>query len=393
MQKIDADVLLLEACDFKNFPQGGQLSFARQLMTAFGPRFALVGVSTDDSPVGKWIRKEFDGIIYYFFGIGRRNPLIRKPLIPSRLSAMVQLKYYEKDILSSGVSNIFTQAPEMLWIASTWDLKNICYMFPGVNNPLHMPRYKFGKIFARLFDYITFKSLNRVNLILACADDQSIQQLIFRSNSKLNIDRIVKFPTRVDTNIFYPIDMLSARRSLDLPIDKTIILYVGRLNKVKGWDFILNSFICFLKYKKNSLLVFVGDGEDKSCIESEIVKNGLNDKVLIAGQKTSEKVSNYLNASDICVIGSVKEGWSMSMLEALATGKPLVSTDVSGASEMIKEGENGFVVHDRNPELFSEAMFKALRLKYSKKISVSLANKYSTSNLARDLGALWPPLS
>lgn len=49
--------LLIEGCDFVDYPTGGQLSFARQMMRTFGNRLALVGISTDDTPVGVWLKK------------------------------------------------------------------------------------------------------------------------------------------------------------------------------------------------------------------------------------------------------------------------------------------------------------------------------------------------
>lgn len=393
MQKINADVLLLEACDFNSYPPGGQLSFAKQLMTSFGSRLALVGLSSDGTPVGKWVIKEFEEIRYNFFAIDKYDKNTEKPIIPRRLSSLIQLKHYEKIILSSGISNIFIQSPELMWVASKWPLQNKCYMYPGVDNPLEMPRYKWGRIFSKFFDIITFLKLKNFNLILACADEKSIEQLIARSKYTLSTSNIIKFPTRVDTSIFFPENSNFSRKKLSLPIDRCIFLFIGRLNKVKGWEFILNSFINFNKFNNNSSLIFVGDGEDKDLIRYEIIKNNVRDEVILVGNKSPREVALYLNAANVYLVGSFKEGWSLSMLEALATGKPLVSTNVSGASEMILEGENGFIVYDRDPKLFSEAMTKALLLQNPNSRSISIANKYSISNLARDLGALWPPLS
>ncbi|MCG8570242.1 MAG: hypothetical protein MJB14_08895 [Spirochaetes bacterium] len=93
---ISCDALLIESCDFMNFPTGGQLSFAKQLIASFGNRFALVGICTDETPVGKWVIKSIDGVDFWFFGIGRRSITPEKPLIPERIKSAMQLIFYKK---------------------------------------------------------------------------------------------------------------------------------------------------------------------------------------------------------------------------------------------------------------------------------------------------------
>ena len=83
----------------------------------------------------------------------------------------------------------------------------------------------------------------------------------------------------------------------------------------------------------------------------------------------------------------------MAMLETLECGKPIVSTNVSGAKDMIRQGQNGFVVEKRDPAEFAKGMGDALKLQGSQQISLGIAENYALKNLARDLGALWKPLS
>jgi glycosyltransferase involved in cell wall biosynthesis len=80
------------------------------------------------------------------------------------------------------------------------------------------------------------------------------------------------------------------------------------------------------------------------------------------------------------------------MLETLACGKPLVSTDVSGARAMVRQGINGFVVA-REPDPFSSAVVSALELKDCQAASLEIARRFSVDTLARDLGVIWPPLA
>lgn len=385
------NVLLIENCDFQTFPVGGQLFFARQMMKAFGNRLALVGLSTDATPIGRWVEKEIDAVHYQFFSIGKRNISAKRPFIPERLRSHIELMYFKDKILSSGITNVFTQAPELLIAVAGWKLDHLCYQFPGVENPLRMPRYKWGKFFAGVFEKKIFRALEKVDTILACADESAIDSLVTRSLGTLAADKVIAFPTRVDTTTFFPSDKSNARKLLGLPPDKIILVATGRINKVKGWNFILESYVHFIQKHPDSLLVYLGDGEDRAFLEQEIQKFELTNNVRITGFKPSFQVAQYLNAADVCVVGSYKEGWSLAMLEALACGKPLVSTDVSGARDMIINGKNGFVITERKTDLFAEALVQSLDLEACS-ISLQIAQKYSLASLKNDMAHLWSPL-
>jgi len=80
------------------------------------------------------------------------------------------------------------------------------------------------------------------------------------------------------------------------------------------------------------------------------------------------------------------------MCEMIACGKALVSTNVSGATAMIREGLNGFILKERDPDLYANAVLKAMALPDAGKHSMEIAEKYTLQYLARDIGALWQPL-
>ncbi len=385
--------LIIENCNFIDYPTGGHLSFARQMMYAFGNRLALVGITTDNTPIGKWVEKEIDGIRYQFFSVGRRKGSARKPVIPERLSMFTDLMRYRKKILSSGIKNVFTQAPEILMVVSRWHMESICYDFPGVENPLVMPRYSWGKMLINLYDRELFKALKKVDVILACADEASIRDLTRRSKGSLQRDRVILFPTRVDTSVFRATGKRVAREALHLPPDSLIIMSCGRISRVKGWDLLLDSFSVLLSKFPHALFIFVGDGEERNLLKTHATALGLDGKVIITGFQKPEMVAGYINAADLVVVGSHKEGWSIAMLEALACGKNVVSTNISGASDMILEGVTGFIVRSRNAEMFATAIESALSMPDPNDTSVAASEKYALEHLQNDIAGLWGPLS
>jgi glycosyltransferase involved in cell wall biosynthesis len=162
---------------------------------------------------------------------------------------------------------------------------------------------------------------------------------------------------------------------------------------VKGWDLVLDAFAAVRACARDARLVFVGDGEDRDALMSRASEAGLADAVSVTGFLPPADVATWLNAADVVVVGSHVEGWSIAMLEALGCGKPLVSTDVSGAREMIHDGENGFVVATRDPRAFARAILSARELPHARAVSLSLAPGYDLANLVRQIGSVWKVLA
>jgi glycosyltransferase involved in cell wall biosynthesis len=384
--------LLIEGCDFERFPPGGQLSSAKQMMAAFGNRLALVGICTDRTPVGRWIERAFGAERFLFYGVGHSAPSSDKPLVPARLAQYLRLTLHRKGILSLGVRAAFLQAPEALLVVSRWGLDSVCYRFPGVENPLSMPRYQWGRVLAGWFDRRLFDALARTDVILASADDRAIDALVARSGGSLPRNRVCRLPTQFDSAIFRPSPAVESQRGLGLDLSSPLVVSVGRLNRVKGWDLLLESFKRLAETHRGAQLVFVGDGEDRSALLARVSELELADRVTVTGFLEPSDVAAWLNAADVVAVGSHKEGWSVAMLEALGCGKAIVSTDVSGARDMIREGENGFVVRTRDPEAHAEAIRRALLLRDAQRVSVEIASRYGLDSIGQ-IGKLWKVLA
>lgn len=389
MNKQDIDFIFFSGDNGYDFPKGGITSFSRQMMNVFGNRMALVGISTDDSPIGKWITKELDGKTYLFFSIARVDKNQIKPFIPQRLSGYFKLKKYKNKILELDVKNAFVQNSHFLLAINNWNLPNQAYIFHGATNPLEKPRYPFAKWLAPVYERIMFQRLKSYNAIFAAADDNDIKKLVKRSGNLIGNKKIIKLPTRFDSTIFFPADKQESKQALHLEKDKSIIVQVGRISKQKGCDFILKSFYKFLKSYPDSVLYYVGDGEEKANLKEQIKSLKLTDKVKITGFVSTEQVALYYNAADLVVVGSHMEGWSIAMVEALACGKNIVATNVSGAKDMISEGKNGFIVEPRDSELFSMKMVEALKLPALNECSINKSDTYSLSTLRKDIEDNW----
>ncbi len=385
------DVLFIELCDYDGFPMGGQLSFARQMVHTFGSKLALVGISTDNTPIGRWVKKTINGRTCDFLSVARWKKSHRRPLVPMRLRNYCSLRRYRKQILSIDTRAAFIGSPEAILASHNWGWDSLCYYFAGLENPLRTSRYKWARPLAAWFDSRFLPALQSANLLLAAADEPSIKGFLAQTGDRLPKEGIISFPTRADTDIFHPVDRPTTRRWLGIPESAPMFVSVGRLNREKGWDLLLEAFQLLLRTRADAHFYFVGDGEDRREIEQQHRRRGLIGRVHITGCLAPQRVAGYLNAADVFVLGSHFEGWPTAMVEALATGKPIVSTSVSAAAELIENGKNGYIVDHRDAPLFCDMMVKALSLD-AHQDSLEKSRPYALDRLAEDLGNLWPPL-
>ncbi|MFZ5570351.1 MAG: glycosyltransferase [Thermodesulfobacteriota bacterium] len=388
---VTPDILHIESCNFIDKPAGGQLNFSRQLMKALGNRLALVGwASAPSDPIGCWFNKEIDGTVYRYFAICGDHQTDKKPLIPKRLATWFQIKKYQKRILSLGIPNILVREHAVIMALKTIPAHNLCFYFPGTEAPLSISRYSWAKRFSGIFDHLFFMALARkANCILAAADDQAIKELKRRASETLRNKAILPFPTRVDTEIFHPADKMEMRRKLSLPENKIIAVTTGRIHWAKGWRFLLDSFRLYVTRFPEAVFIYVGDGAERKQLEQYVIDLGLQEKVIAVGYQNSMKIASYLQASDLFLMGSWKEGWSTVLLEALACQIPIVTTRFSSADTIVQSGINGFVV-EREPVEFSTAMEKALNLPDVASYADMVISRYSLGNLSKDLLQVWP---
>ena len=355
-------ILFIEICNFIDYPTGGHLSFAKNMIYAFGNELMLVGSTTDNNdPIGKWFKKEIDGVLFDYFAIKRINKTSKKPIIPSRISSYIWLKKYIKEIFKRNDFDIvLVQTPEVLLASKKYLKRNTIIEMPGIENPLSISRYKIGRLFSYFYDYFFFKLVERKYLFLAAADTKSINSFVDRSKGKIVLENVKQFPNTFNQDFFKVRNKKEVREQLNIPIDVNLIVTVGRLNWFKGWKFMIDSFNLFLKEKPNSIFYFIGDGEDETSISLYIDELKLGEKVKLIGRKEFEELGLFLSASDLFIMGSYKEGWSTSLVEAIASGLPCVVTDFSSARDLVKDGVNGYVLDNRNEYNFFQKMNLAL---------------------------------
>ncbi len=149
------------------------------------------------------------------------------------------------------------------------------------------------------------------------------------------------------------------RSDLGLAPDTRIIGSVGRLNPVKDQSTLLRAFARLRVEFVDTALVLVGDGALRGSLESQAAALGIADTVRFLGDRSD--VRELLQGFDIFALSSLSEGYSMALLEACASGLPIVATDVGGNREIVVDGRNGRLVPPARDDALADAFATLLR--------------------------------
>jgi len=201
-----------------------------------------------------------------------------------------------------------------------------------------------GKEFLKmLFDKsIGFKILKSAKRVIAVSNIE-VEQYIKMGVER---DRISLIPNGINISEFENADKVKGnfRRAYKLS-DKKILLFIGRLNAIKGIDFLLNTFAILTKDIKDTILVIAGpDDGYKNEIERRINLLNINDKVLLIDGLYGEDKIAAMTDADIFIYPSRHEIFGIAPLEALMCGTPVIVTDNCGCADFLREANGGIVV-------------------------------------------------
>jgi len=174
--------------------------------------------------------------------------------------------------------------------------------------------------------------------------------------SRLGVtSRIEVVATGIDLEQFAPGDRLLARRQLELPSDGLILLYVGRLDREKNVEFLLDTFESIGSRSVNTYLVLVGRGKEERRLRALASSLSVGKRILFVGSVPMERVADYYRAADLFVFASLTETQGLAVAEAHATGLPAVAIHASGVEDVVRDGETGLLVPPDRAE-FSSAV-------------------------------------
>jgi len=232
-------------------------------------------------------------------------------------------------------------------------------------------------------------------IIAATQAEKSQLEFLYQTNSK----KIHIIPPGVNTSRFYPIAKDEAKSVINIPIDQQMILFVGRIEPLKGLDVLLRAlailkdsglFSCCPHY----LAVIGGDtdiSEPEMNVEMAHLQDlrkelCLEDLVVFLGKRSQDTLPYYYSAAEVVVMPSHYESFGMVALEAMACGTPVIASQVGGLAYLIQDNVTGFVVPDSEPEGLANKISmllqdKNLREKFGRQ-GAEYSKDYSWENIA-----------
>lgn len=332
-------IKVLHICD-KFGLRGSTIHGVSRLLTWWFPRYdrtsfevKLYGVKTPDNASQSL---EDEGLSISFMGKPR--------LSPSILPAFMRVIREEK--------------PDVLhlhgWIASNFG--RIAGRLSGVPSIMHEhgvdPAFPSSQRFADL----VLSSLTDT----AVAVSQSVQKFLveqrYVDSGKI---RLVYNGAPLDQfRVADPALIASARKDLGIPDGAKIVGSIGRLDTQKGLIFLINAIPEIVKNVPNARFLVVGDGPKKAELEETAKKLGLSEIVCFTGHRSD--IATIQSMLDVQAFPSLWEGTPLTVFEAMAMGRAIVSTDVDGLGEILVDGSSALIVPPSNTQSLAKGITRVL---------------------------------
>jgi glycosyltransferase involved in cell wall biosynthesis len=199
--------------------------------------------------------------------------------------------------------------------------------------------------------------------------------------------KIKEIPYGVDTSKYKNIKLLRRvmRQKYNLKTNDTVLLAVGRMVEKKGTQYIIKAMPDITKKNKNVKLVLIGDGSEKEELMRLAKKLKVENNTVFLGKVDYGELSKIYAISDVYVAPSVKDSFGnleshiVAMFEAIASGIPVVATELAVSANYVVDGKNGYRVPQKKPKALSDAINKVLKtgnLSKMGKFSQQIAQKH-----------------
>ena len=239
-------------------------------------------------------------------------------------------------------------------------------------------------------------------IVATLADQTQLRFLYKASDRKLEI-----IPPGVDTSHFYPIPSDEAKLFLGLLPEDRMVLFVGRIEPLKGVDTLIRAMACLqLKNEGHPVhLAIIGGDPDANPedMTAEMTRlQNLSDElsmgqtVIFLGKRGQDTLPYYYSAAEVVVMPSHYESFGMVALEAMACGTPVIASDIGGLGFLVQDGETGYTIPDGEPDTMCEKLSlllgnAQLRERMGRR-AAEVAQSYAWENIAKQIVGIYQEL-
>jgi len=204
------------------------------------------------------------------------------------------------------------------------------------------------------------QALNEATGVISVS--HSLRDLLVGRGVRASQFRVI--PNAVDRQRFRPGDRRAARLRLGVADDVPLVVCVGNLIELKRHHVLIEAFARLRASRPAAQLAIVGGGEAEPAYEARLRAQaqaaGVGDAVRFVGRIPPSEVANWLQAGDVFALATSREGCCNSILEALASGRPVVTTPAGDNAHFVCDGVNGYIVPIDQAEATSSALGRAL---------------------------------
>jgi glycosyltransferase involved in cell wall biosynthesis len=269
-------------------------------------------------------------------------------ILPFWVRLCLQIQKIKPDIVHS--QSLMYGVPAIM----TKKILKIPYVVWGQGSDIYLP--------GKLLSMISKPIIQNADTVLALTEDmkQEIQNIYNRET--------IVVPNGIDLMGFKYSSRCSKERG-----SRTVI-FVGRLHPVKGVQYLIEAMTIVHQRMPDIKLIIVGDGTERSNLKRLVEELDLNDCIQFLGQVPQERIPEVMHQADVFVLPSLSEGFPVVLLEAMASGLPVIATSVRGIPDIIGEGKNGHLVNVKRPDEIADKIL-TLMLDNKQWEEISLNNK------------------
>jgi teichuronic acid biosynthesis glycosyltransferase TuaC len=204
--------------------------------------------------------------------------------------------------------------------------------------------------------YLAARAVTRADRVLTVSEGLSSAAISLGAPAS----RVKMIPNGCDHSIFHSRDRIATRSKLGINPAMRLILFVGRLTTLKGIPELLAAFTQVRQKFPNAELVCIGDGK----LEQSLSATAKAEGVRVLGNKTSSEIADWLGACDLFCLPSHSEGCPNAVVEALCSGRAVISTTVGGIPDLV-DNSSGILVPPREPQKLAAAICEGLGRKWN----------------------------
>ncbi len=237
-------------------------------------------------------------------------------------------------------------------------------------------------VFGGLYDHLIGKSvLQKADKIISVSSWSALDIQAYG----IPADKLSVIHNGIDTGAFKPKKSTAFREKHG--IKGPMLLFVGRVIRQKGLEYLLEAMPAITARVPEAKLVIIGRGNRLQLIKKMVDKLGLQGNVVFPGFVSEDDLKTALCECDAFVLPSLWEVLPVSILEAMASGKPVVCTNAGGNTELVENGFNGLVVPKRDPPALASACIKVitdkrLAQRMGRNSRIKAANEFSWKKIA-----------